>query len=73
MKENIVTKAGKRDYRNLRNLIRFQDVAPHLARLLSAGGIWTLDNEDAYERLVWCRIGQVRTLYLHLITLLISP
>jgi hypothetical protein len=42
------------------NLIRFREVVPHLSRLLSIGGIWELGCEKAYEKLVRCRIEQVR-------------
>ena len=42
-----------------RNLLRFETVVPHLIRLLSAGGIWTVTSEDAFSALVKCRVEGV--------------
>ena len=47
------------DIKQFRNILRYKEVVPHLARLLNAGGIWTLDCEKAFERLVQSRIQQV--------------
>jgi hypothetical protein len=44
---------------NFRNLLRFKEVAPHLARLLYARGIWTMNCELAFCQLVNCRVEQV--------------
>jgi len=44
---------------SFRNLLRFREGVPHLVRLLRAGGIWTLDCENAYGALVKCRVEQV--------------
>lgn len=42
-----------------RNMVRYEDVLSHLARLLSAGGIWTINCEKMYERLSKSRVHQV--------------
>jgi hypothetical protein len=47
------------DITHFRNLLRFKRVAPHLARLLAAGGIWVLNPEPFFERLVKCKIEHV--------------
>ena len=41
------------------SLLRFKEVVPHLVWLLRAGGIWTVNCEDAYAALVKCCIEQV--------------
>jgi hypothetical protein len=43
----------------IRHIIKFQEVVPHLVRLLHSGGIWTIDCDEAYMALVRCRIEQV--------------
>ena len=47
------------DIKHLRNLLRYKEVVPHLARLLTAGGIWTLNCEKAFESLLQSRIQHV--------------
>ena len=42
-----------------RGLLQFKGVVPHVVRLLSAGGIWTVNGELAYSALVKCRIEGV--------------
>jgi hypothetical protein len=44
---------------NFQTLLRHSSVAPHLVRLLRARGVWTLNCEQAYERLVKCRVEHV--------------
>ena len=46
------------------NIIRFREVTPHLARLLSMGGIWELNYEKTYERLLKCHTEQACLLVL---------
>ena len=48
------------------NVIQFREVAPHLARLLSMGGIWELICEKTYDRLLKCRTEQACLLVLTL-------
>lgn len=46
------------------NLLRFREVTPHLARLLGMGGIWELDCEKVYDKLLKCHSEQVCLLVL---------
>lgn len=55
-----------------RSLLKFQDVVPDLVRLLRAGGIWTLNCENAYAALVKCRIEPVCILF-HQVRIIVCP
>ena len=44
---------------SFRNILKFPKAVPYLIRLLSAGGIWTLNCENAYKMLIKCRIEEV--------------
>lgn len=52
------------------NIIRFPLAAPHLARLLNAGNIWTVNLEKVYSQLVKSRLHHV--CYLYFILLIVS-
>lgn len=58
---------------NLRNLLRLPKVAPHLARLLSAGGIWTVNSDAAFGNIVKCRVEEVCFFFICFNELSVTP
>ena len=70
--KNLHPDAPSLGVQSLRNIIRFSEVTPLLARLLAIGGIWELLCEKTYERLMKCRSERVRLLVFGLCFLCLS-
>ena len=70
--KNLHPDAPSLGVQSLRNIIRFSEATPLLARLLVIGGIWELLCEKTYERLMKCRSERVRLLVFELCFLCLS-
>lgn len=56
------------------HLLKFSNAVPELARLLRAGGIWSLNCETAYLTLVRSKVGQVSfLLFIHVCCRILKP
>ena len=44
---------------SFRHILKFKEAVPHLIRLLGAGGIWSIDCEQAYFALLRCYVEHV--------------
>lgn len=58
---------------NFRNIIRYQSVAPQLARLLGTQGMWTTNLEKVYYSLGKCRVESVCYRYTSACSMFCSP
>jgi hypothetical protein len=60
-----ITSVVRRDPARLKShtsflhLLKFSKAVPALVRLLNAGGVWTLDGDQAWTNLVKCKVEHV--------------
>lgn len=57
--KHLYNKVSMMNIKVFPHILKFRRVVPHLLRLLRAGGVWTLNCEQAYHALLKCQVEQV--------------